>query len=118
MADDGDNPNFARTVYNLSRPSTEIRAILRWLTRDASVMSATMLYFLISTTNFTEGMNETDYILWDRACRVLSSRESEFRWNLVTNWGNFLAQWALNTTDSALAAAHLHARDQPLRASP
>jgi tetratricopeptide (TPR) repeat protein len=104
MANDGDDPDLPETVSKKSRSSAEFREALRRLTRSASVGSGSLLYHLLSRTEYDEILEETDYILWDRVCRVLSSGESPFRWNVVNLWAPLLSQWSRFSIDPELAA--------------
>ena len=104
MASDGDDRLLTDAVFNKSRSSVDLRATLRSLTRSASVAMPNLLFFLLSTRINTEAMEEVDYILWDRACRMASIGESPIRWDIVNRWSDLLAQWASHSTGPVLAA--------------
>ncbi len=108
MADDGDDPDLVEKLSRLPRSSPKTRDILTRLVRNIS-RSEAWLYYLLSITNFTEISDDTDYVLWDRVCRVLSSRESPSRLHLLNNWAALLFQWSLRSTDPVLAALRLEA---------
>jgi MinD-like ATPase involved in chromosome partitioning or flagellar assembly/lipoprotein NlpI len=104
MASDGEDPDLLEAVSKKSGSSAEFRETLRQLTRSASVGSGSLLYYLLSSMKYDEILEETDYILWDRICRVLSSGESPFRWNVVNHWAVLLSAWSQHSVDPELVA--------------
>ena len=93
-----------------SETPEQLREVLGRILRSPSVTSLAPLlyfYFQLSRTDFAKVSQDTDFILWDRVCRVLAQSEDPPLWDVIQHWANLLSQWSLQSTDQSLASARL-----------
>ena len=91
-----------------SRTPEQLREDLGQILRSPRVTSlAPLLHYQLSRTDFAKISQDTDFILWDRVCRVLAQSEDPLRWDVIQRWANLLSQWSLQSTDQGLASARL-----------
>ena len=91
-----------------SRTTEQLREDLGQILRSPLVTSlAPLLHNQLSRTDFATISQDTDFILWDRVCRVLAKSEGPLRWDVIQRWANLLSQWSLKSTDQGLASARL-----------
>jgi tetratricopeptide (TPR) repeat protein len=91
-----------------SRTPEQLREDLGQILRSPLVASlAPLLHNQLSRTDFAMISQDTDFILWDRVCRVLAKSEGPLRWDVIQRWANLLSQWSLQSTDQGLASARL-----------
>ena len=89
-----------------SRTPEQLREDLVQILRSPRVTSlAPLLHYQLSRTDFATISQDTDFILWDRVCRVLTQSEGPLRWDVIQHWANLLSQWSLQLTDQGLASA-------------
>jgi tetratricopeptide (TPR) repeat protein len=96
----------SRTPKQLRRTPEQLREGLAQILRSAWVTSLVpLLHYLLSSFDFAEISQDTDFVLWDRVCRVLAKSEDPLRWDAIQRWANLLSQWSLQSTDPSLASA-------------
>jgi tetratricopeptide (TPR) repeat protein len=99
-----------RVTLSQPRTSIECRDAVRQLRRTAWMPGLPLfLSQLISTTDFAKLSDGADYVVWDRACDVLSGGEPSFSLTVINNWANLLSEWARSSKDPELAALRMEA---------
>ena len=89
-----------------SQTPEQLREVVGQILRSPRVTRlAPLLYYPLSRTDFAKAAQDTDFIFWDRVCRVLAQSEDPLRWNVMQRWGNLLSEWSLRSTDQGLASA-------------
>ncbi len=108
MTSDSLNKILPGVLFDESQTPEQLREVVGQILRSPRVTSlAPLLYFPLSRTDFAKVSQDTDFILWDRVCRVLAQSEDPIRWDVIQRWANLLSQWSLQSTDQGLASARL-----------
>ena len=108
MTSDILNKILPGVLFDESQTPEQLREVVGQILRSPRVTSlAPLLYFPLSRTEFAKVSQDTDFILWDRVCRVLAQSEDPLRWDVIQRWANLLSQWSLQSTDQGLASARL-----------
>ncbi|MGO8903941.1 MAG: KGGVGR-motif variant AAA ATPase [Isosphaeraceae bacterium] len=107
MTSDGFNKALPG-LLGQSRTPEQLREDLGQILRSPRVTSlAPLLHYQLSRTDFAKISQDTDFILWDRVCRVLAKSEDPLRWDVIFRWANLLSQWSLQSADQILASARI-----------
>jgi tetratricopeptide (TPR) repeat protein len=107
MTSDGLDKAFPG-LLGQSRSPEQLREDIGQILRSPRVTSlARLLYYPLSRTDFAKVSQDTDFILWDRVCRVLAQSEAPLSWGVIQDWANLLSEWSLQSTDQGLALARL-----------
>jgi len=108
MTSDGLDEILPGGLLDESQTPEQLREVLGQILRSPRVTSlAPLLHYSLSWTDFAKVSQDTDFILWDRVCRVLAQSEDPLRWSVIQRWANLLSQWSLQSTDQSLASARL-----------
>ena len=108
MTSDGLNKILPGVLLDESQTPEQLREVVGQILRFPRVTSlAPLLLYPLSRTDFAKAFQDTDFILWDRVCRVLAQSEDPIRWSVIQRWANLLSQWSLQSTDQGLASARL-----------
>jgi tetratricopeptide (TPR) repeat protein len=110
MANDWCDDKQLSSALGQPRTSPEFRNALHSLLRVAWIPGiAQLLSNFLSSINFADLSDDTDYILWDRLARALCAGEASFRVVVVNNWANLMSEWARISADPELAELRMNA---------
>jgi len=108
MTNDGLDKVLQGALLDESQTPEQLREVVGQILRSPRVTSlAPLLLYPLSRTDFAKVSQDTDFILWDRVCRVLVQSEDRLRWGVIQRWANLLSEWSLQSTDQGLASARL-----------
>lgn len=103
-AGDSFDDNLLATAFKQPRSPSEFSGALTKLLRSTwSPGAAPFLAHLLSTTDLETLTGDSDFVLWDRVCRVLYDGDPSTRIAVFISWANVLTKWAMRTADAGLA---------------
>lgn len=122
MASDGVTSEPPQALLKSTRSLEEFQESINEMLRSAPISEAGsgfFLRFLLSTLNVSEVTQSTEFFMWDRVCRTLSSGDSPSKLDVANSWANILAQWSLHSVNPELSSlrfqAALHRYEQVLQ---